>query len=162
VPGTLLTTKLRVPAAPPRAVPRPHLMERLDEGLTRKLTLLSAPPGFGKTTLLGQWISLRSEPVAWLSLDGADNDLTRFLSYLVAALQSIQPGLGRAHTGLPPRRDIPNPALQYPGHDTAGPRAVLPVGVAEVLEHHPLFMWDAEEVHDQEGDGPGEARDPVV
>ena len=93
--GTLLSTKLRAPAARPEGVLRPHLLERLDQGLTQKLTLVSAPPGFGKTTLLSQWITHRALPVAWLSLDKADNDLARFMSYLVAALQSIRPGIGQ-------------------------------------------------------------------
>lgn len=92
--GILLSTKLRAPAARPEAVVRPHLMEQLDQGLTRKLTLVSAPPGFGKTTLLSQWIAVRALPVAWLSLDRADSDPVRFLTYLVAALRSVHGAIG--------------------------------------------------------------------
>ncbi len=72
-------------------MPRPRLIERLNVGLHGKLTLISAPAGFGKTTLLSEWLAGggQSEPgarVAWLSLDEGDNDVARFLAYLVAAL----------------------------------------------------------------------------
>ena len=97
----LLQTKLYIPPLRPDAqrVPRSRLVERLEEGLRqgRKLTLISAPAGFGKTTLLSEWIG-QSEPklrVAWLSLDGGDNDLTRFLTYLVAALQTVEGNVGQ-------------------------------------------------------------------
>jgi LuxR family transcriptional regulator, maltose regulon positive regulatory protein len=89
----LLTTKLYVPRTHPNLVPRPRLGERLKEGMSRKLTLVSAPAGFGKTTLLSEWRMVHpgSEyPFAWVSLEEADNDPTRFLSYLVAALQTIE------------------------------------------------------------------------
>ena len=66
----LLTTKLYIPQLSIDLVPRPHLYERLDEGLTRKLTLVSAPTGFGKSTLVTGWLSERDQPLAWLSLDG--------------------------------------------------------------------------------------------
>ena len=79
-----LKTKLYIPPVRPELVPRPRLIERLNAGLHRKLTLVSAPAGSGKTTLLSEWASGR--PVAWLSLDEGDNDLIRFLTYLVAAL----------------------------------------------------------------------------
>src|SRR5215212_651392 len=73
---------------------RPRLIERLNEGLHRKLTLVSAPAGFGKTTLLGEWVAACERESAWLSLDEGDNDPTRFLAYLVAALQTIAPNIG--------------------------------------------------------------------
>lgn len=85
----ILTTKLYVPSPRPKVVLRPHLIERLNEGLYRNLTLISAPAGFGKTTLVSEWIASCERPAAWLSLDELDNDPTRFLSYLVAALQTI-------------------------------------------------------------------------
>ena len=87
-------TKLYIP--PPRAkiVLRPRLIERLNEGLDCKLTLISAPAGFGKTTLVSEWIASCGRPVAWLSLDEGDNDPTRFLTYLVAALQTIAAKIG--------------------------------------------------------------------
>ena len=96
VPTPILATKLYVP--PPRAnlVLRPRLVERLNEGLSagRKLTLISAPAGFGKTTLVSEWVAGFKRPVAWLSLDEGDHDPTRFLSYIVAALQTIAANIG--------------------------------------------------------------------
>jgi LuxR family maltose regulon positive regulatory protein len=85
----LLTTKFYVPRFRPEMVSRPRLVERLNFGLHHKLTLISAPAGFGKTTLLSEWIEQCDRPVAWLSLDEADNDLTRFLGYLAGALRTI-------------------------------------------------------------------------
>ena len=85
----LLTTKLYIPPIRPRLVSRPRLVERMGAGLHRKLTLLSAPAGFGKTTLLSECAACCQRPVAWLALDEADNDPTRFLAYLIAALQGI-------------------------------------------------------------------------
>jgi LuxR family maltose regulon positive regulatory protein len=92
----LLTTKLYIPPPRPNLVPRPSLVQRLEEGLHlgHKLTLLSAPAGFGKTTLLSEWMAGCGRPVAWVSLDEGDNDLAHFLTYLVVALQTIQGNLG--------------------------------------------------------------------
>lgn len=98
----ILTTKLYIPPWRSEVVSRPHLLARLDAGLAPgcKLTLISAPAGFGKTTLLSEWTSQRigasanGRPVAWLSLDEGDNDLTRFLTYLITALQTIAPEVG--------------------------------------------------------------------
>jgi LuxR family maltose regulon positive regulatory protein len=100
--STILATKLYIPPPPPKVVVRPRLIERLNEGLHRKLTLISAPAGFGKTTLVSAWVAgceQRESKVraAWLSLDEGDNDPTRFLTYLVTALQTIAPDIG---TGL--------------------------------------------------------------
>jgi LuxR family maltose regulon positive regulatory protein len=72
------------------------LLDRLDEGLHRKLTLVSAPAGFGKTTLCSEWLARCGRPIAWLSLDEGDNDPVRFLAYLVATLQTISAGLSSA------------------------------------------------------------------
>ena len=92
----ILATKLYIP--PPRAktVFRPCLVERLNEGLSagRKLTLISASAGFGKTTLVSEWVASCRQPVAWLSLDEGDNDPTRFLTYLIAALQTVTASIG--------------------------------------------------------------------
>ncbi len=88
---TLLRTKLFVPPLRPNLVPRPHLIERLNQGLQlgHKLTLISAPAGFGKTTLVSEWVANCDRPVAWLSLDAEENDPARFLTYIVAALQTL-------------------------------------------------------------------------
>jgi len=87
---------------PPRAkiVLRPRLIEQLNEGLEGKLTLISAPAGFGKTTLVNEWISSCGRPVAWLSLDEGDNDPSRFLSYIIAALQTIKAEIGAGLLGV--------------------------------------------------------------
>ena len=96
----LLTTKLFVPTIRPELVSRPRLIERVNEGLHRKLTLISAPAGFGKTTLVSEWVAGCERPTAWLSLDEGDNDLTRFLAYLVAALQTIASNVGEGVLGM--------------------------------------------------------------
>jgi LuxR family maltose regulon positive regulatory protein len=113
-----MATKLHIPPVRPELVPRPRLIERLNAGTARKLTIISAPAGFGKTTLLSEWIHQetkgerrKNEPgerslhpsscvihpsnVAWLSLDEGDNAPVRFWRYVVAALQTIDASLGR-------------------------------------------------------------------
>ncbi|MDQ5811408.1 MAG: helix-turn-helix transcriptional regulator, partial [Actinomycetota bacterium] len=96
----ILATKLYVPPPQPKVVPRPRLIERLSEGLHRRLTLISAPAGFGKTTLVSEWLAGCEQPAAWLSLDEGDNDPKRFLAYLVAALQTIAPNIGEGVLGV--------------------------------------------------------------
>src|SRR5215467_8764999 len=103
----ILATKLYIPSLRPNVVRRPRLIERLNAGLHRKLTLLSAPAGFGKTTLVSAWLAGCGRPAAWLSLDEGENDPTRFLTYLVAALQTIAPTVGERillalHSPQPP------------------------------------------------------------
>ncbi len=112
----ILATKLYFPTPRPGLVQRPHLIERLNKDLHRNLTLISAPAGFGKTTLVSNWINdLQEETtsqekivirkskivnrIAWLSLDHEDNDLTRFLNYLVVALQTITKNIGEGVLG---------------------------------------------------------------
>src|SRR5438477_3452000 len=95
----ILATKLYIPPPPPKAVFRPRLIERLNEGFRRKLTLISAPAGFGKTTLVSEWVAGCDPQVAWLSLDEGDSDPTRFLTYLIAALRTIAPTLGEGVLG---------------------------------------------------------------
>jgi LuxR family maltose regulon positive regulatory protein len=90
----LLATKLRQPRSRAQLVPRSHLVERLQQGVAGALTLVSAPAGFGKTTLLAQWWASTHTPVAWLSLEPNDNEPTRFLTYLLAALQTLDPHFG--------------------------------------------------------------------
>jgi LuxR family maltose regulon positive regulatory protein len=98
--SSILVTKLFIPPTRPELVPRPRLIERMDGGLHQKLTLISAPAGFGKTTLVSEWVEqLRLESskenkneyrIAWLSLDEGDNDPARFLTYLIAALNRAE------------------------------------------------------------------------
>jgi len=95
----ILATKLYIPPLRPNVVIRPRLIERLNEGLQRKLTLIAAPAGFGKTTLVSAWVAGCDRQVAWLSLDKGDSDPTLFLTYLVAALQTIAPTIGEGMLG---------------------------------------------------------------
>jgi LuxR family maltose regulon positive regulatory protein len=94
----VLATKLYIPPPRPNIVLRPRLIERLNKGLpsghTPGVTLISAPAGFGKTTLVSEWVADCERPAAWLSLDEGDNDPTRFLTYLVATLQTIAGNIG--------------------------------------------------------------------
>lgn len=107
----LLQTKLHVPHARPDLVARPRLLAALDAGVgddqrhwAHKVTLLTAPAGFGKTTLLATWLRRKDKalpaPAAWLSLDEDDDDLARFLTYLTAALQRVDAGIGRDLDGM--------------------------------------------------------------
>lgn len=96
----ILATKLYLPPLRPDVVSRPRLLERLNEGLHRKLTLISAPAGFGKTTLVSSWVALIDRQVAWLSLGAGENDPTLFLTYLVTALQTIAPTIGEGVLGV--------------------------------------------------------------
>lgn len=96
VEALLLTTKLNIPPARPQMVPRPRLTERLQEGLNYNLILVSAPAGFGKTTLLSEW-ARHSQPIiwtAWVSLDEGDNDTVRFWDYFIAALKKPKSDIG--------------------------------------------------------------------
>ncbi len=90
----ILATKLYIPPPRPEVVMRSRLLARLNEGLHGKLTLVSAPAGFGKTTLISQWVAGCGRAVAWLSLDGGDydRDPTHFLHYVIAALQRVAAG----------------------------------------------------------------------
>ena len=90
----LLATKLHVPRLQPGFVPRPRLGEALEEGLARRLVLVCAPAGFGKMALLAHWARSGGRPVAWLSVDAADNDPVRFWRHVVAALARVRPGAG--------------------------------------------------------------------
>jgi LuxR family maltose regulon positive regulatory protein len=90
----LIRTKLRLPFTRPGLVPRPRLQEQIAQGLRGPLTLITAPAGFGKTTLVASCIANCGLPVAWLSLDKGDNQAGRFLSYLVAALQEADLTIG--------------------------------------------------------------------
>ena len=100
IPAHLLATKLFVPPARATRVLRPRLIERLNDGLQRKLTIVSAPAGFGKTTLVSAWVAGCGRQVAWLSLDEADSTPARFLTYLIAALQTIDRNIGAGVVGL--------------------------------------------------------------
>ncbi len=103
----ILTTKLHIPAAHPGCILRPQLTQKLGQGLwhvqnelfLRRLTLIAAPAGYGKSTLLYEWVRHLDLPVAWVTFDDADNHLGRFLQYVTASLQTIQPDVGRLDLG---------------------------------------------------------------
>ena len=108
----ILATKLFVPPPRLKIVPRPRLIERLNEGMPRKLTLISAPAGFGKTTLVSAWIAARAQPVAWVALDEGDSDPLRFWTYVVAAVQKVAP-----HIGAEVMAQLQSPQPQPPAMD---------------------------------------------
>jgi LuxR family maltose regulon positive regulatory protein len=90
----LLSTKLHIPHLQADIIPRWQLYARLDDSLCRKLILVSAPTGFGKSTLVADWLSVKGLEAAWLSLDQGDNDPVRFWAYLIAAIQTIHAEVG--------------------------------------------------------------------
>ncbi|MDH4207458.1 MAG: tetratricopeptide repeat protein, partial [Anaerolineae bacterium] len=125
----------------PEMVSRPRLVEQLNSGLHRKLTLISAPAGFGKTTLLSEWIGHSERPVAWLSLDATDNDLARFLAYFVGALHTIE-GL-RENVGALPEGMFTG--LQAPGG--AQTEAVLTALINEIAAFGEPFALVLDDYH---------------
>jgi LuxR family transcriptional regulator, maltose regulon positive regulatory protein len=133
----VLVTKLFIPPPRPTIVPRPRLIERLNEGLHRKMTLISAPAGFGKTTLVSAWVAGCGRPIAWLSLDEGDNDPARFLIHLVAAVQTIAADIGEGMVAAlqspqPPPTDTMLTAL-------ANEITTLPGGFVLVLDDYHLI-----------------------
>jgi LuxR family maltose regulon positive regulatory protein len=100
--SNLLATKLRRPALSTKCVHRPQLIQRLRDGLDsgRRVTLVSAPAGFGKTTCISEWVNALDLPLAWLSLDPADDDPGRFFTYLIAALQQVDANVGQEIAGV--------------------------------------------------------------
>src|SRR3972149_917641 len=98
----LLATKLFVPPARPGLVPRPRLVDRLKASLSCSLVLVSAPAGFGKTTLVREWVRRNKETarIGWVSLDEGDNDPVRFWDYFIAALITVQPSAGETALSL--------------------------------------------------------------
>src|SRR5512136_1834807 len=107
----VLMTKLRRPSSPLLLIDRPRLLDQLTTYVDRRLVLVSAPAGYGKTALVSHWLEAAGEAYAWLSLDEQDNDLANFLLYLVAAIRSAYPDamapveqLLRAPTLVPPVR----------------------------------------------------------
>ncbi len=185
MPIPILATKLFIPPPRPNFVPRPRLIEQLNEGLQRKVTLISASAGFGKTTLISSWIydlrftiyeslaeaashemlvnrkSKIVNRVAWLSLDEADSDPTRFLTYSVAALQTVAPQIGLGvmaalQSPQPPSTDAllttllneiaarPDKLIlvldDYHLIDSGGPLGAVDQALAFVIDHLPPQM----------------------
>ena len=134
MPIPLLATKLHIPSLRLEFVPRRRLLDRLDTGLRRKLTLISAPAGYGKTTLLSEWHASsqgRALSLAWVLLDEQDNDPVRFWSYVLAALERARPGSAQSAMALLPGLSRPAAA---PGRDRSRPmQGVLTALVNDLL-----------------------------
>ena len=137
VSAPVLKTKLHIPPVRSGRVPRPHLVERLVAGLHRKLTLISAPAGFGKTTLLSECVAHSPRRAAWLSLDAGDNDATRFWMYLIAALQTLDGELGE--TALTMIRSSQPPARETILTGLLNQLAAQPTPLALVLDDFHLI-----------------------
>ncbi|UCH58366.1 MAG: hypothetical protein JSV61_09090, partial [Anaerolineales bacterium] len=141
----LLSTKLYIPPTRPELVPRQRLIERLNESLDCKLTLISAPAGFGKTTLVSEWVTGCECPTAWLSLDEDDNDTARFLTYFITALnrvEGIEANMGEGalsmlHSPQPPPVEVVLTSLINDGADIPN-RIILVLDDYHVIDAKPV------------------------
>jgi LuxR family maltose regulon positive regulatory protein len=144
--GPLLETKLQVPRRRRDLVARPRLSERLSRGAESALTLVSAPAGFGKTTLLADWLATtatKGRSAAWLSLDQRDNDPALFWTYLVAALKTAAPGVGADALSL---LQSPQPPIEPVVATLLNDLSAISNDVVLVLDDYHLI--DAREVQD--------------
>jgi len=134
---SIIKTKLLIPTPRQGLVSRPALLDCLSRGIDGKFTLISASSGYGKTTLMAEWCATKGQdyPLAWVSLDKGDNDPSRFLSYLIAALQNIQDGLGQDTSTL--MQGVQNPLDE----------AILSVLVNEVSTASHDFALILEDYH---------------
>lgn len=142
-PNQLLQTKFYRPQINAALVARSHLLARLDAGLRHKLILISAPPGFGKTTLAGQWLASEDRPSAWLSLDEGDNDAAQFLRYFCATVSRVAPGICAALQELLTTASLPG--IDYLTDRLLVELNVLPEALVVVLDDYHLIQ--AAEVH---------------
>jgi LuxR family maltose regulon positive regulatory protein len=140
----LVATKLFVPQVRPHRVTRSGLMARLNQGLGGKLILVSAPAGFGKTTLVSDWLQQREQPFTWLSLDEGDNDPARFLAYLIAALQKIDSRWGQTLQPAPLFPQPPPPTA----HIAALINEIIASGTELVLVLDDYHAIAAQPIHD--------------
>jgi LuxR family maltose regulon positive regulatory protein len=134
----VLATKLFIPPPRPNAVLRADLIARLHAGLHGRLTLISAPAGFGKTSLVSVWIAGCGRPAAWLSLDDGDNDPARFLTHLVAALQTIAPTIGAEVAGALQSSQPPSPEVIL---------TALLNDISAIPDHSILVLDDCHVIH---------------
>ena len=118
----LASTKIHRPSFPADHIVRPDLVQRLENGCCRPLTLVCAPAGYGKSTLVSSWLTMCERPSAWLSLDGNDNDLHSFVGYLLVAIQTLFPGFGKSTQALLGGSELP-------------PISLLARNLANELEH---------------------------
>jgi LuxR family maltose regulon positive regulatory protein len=141
---SLLQTKLYIPPIRRELVSRSRLIERLNTGLQRKLTLISAPAGFGKTTLVSEWLAGSAQRAAWLSLDEGDNDPARFLAYMIAALRTIEASIGQ---GVLSTLQSPQPPSAEAVLTTLiNDIAAIPTAIVFVLDDYHLI--EAQPIHD--------------
>src|SRR5215216_2146664 len=140
----LLATELHVPRPRPGFLSRPRLLELLGDGETRELTLVCAPAGFGKTTLLAEWARRSRRPVAWLSLDAGDSDPARFWRYVAATLDQLRAGIGQQVAGL--LRGAQQPPLESVVTAIVNQQAAAPDEMVLVLDDYHLVEGSA--VHD--------------
>lgn len=143
-PDHLLTTKLSAPPIRPDAVPRPRLYTRLADARQRTLTLISAPAGFGKTTLLTSFLQDVAGPVAWLSLDARDNDPVRFWRYVIGALQQVHAHLGA--TSLLLLQSAQPAPVETVVTTLLNDLATLPGNMTLILDDYQVI--DAQPIHD--------------
>lgn len=150
----LLGTKLYIPKRRATLVPRPRLVQRLDQGAEHTLTLISAPAGFGKTTLLAEWVgetAAGERPAAWLSLDQGDNNLERFWVYVVTALRGVRPDVGESALSLlrspqpPPSEWVLTALINDITAISDGPAEGLGHGLTLILDDYHVI--EAEPVH---------------
>ena len=141
----LLQTKLHVPRSRDGTVVRPRLADRLSQGIESKLTLVSAPPGFGKSTLVGDWVAAHQpeRAAAWLSLDAEDNDPATFWTYVAAALQTAAPTVGAAALSV---LESPQPQAELALRALLNDLAALVDDVVLVLDDYHVI--DRPEVHE--------------
>ncbi len=140
----LLTTKLVVPPVRSSLVERQRLIKRLDAGLSGKLILVMGPAGFGKTTLLSNWLHSCSFPTTWLSLDAGDNDPIRFWTYVIAALQKLQAGIAEHVLTMLP--SVQTRSIETIMTAFINALATLPGNVVLVLDDYHVI--DAQPIHD--------------
>lgn len=139
----LLRTKLFIPRPRSSLVSRPRLTDRLNAGLERKLTLVAAPAGFGKTTMLVEWVPQSLRCVTWLSLDAGDNDPSRFWGYVISSLQQVHPELGASALALLQSRQAPPITAIIPS--LLNDIAAFPAAFAAVLEDYHVIT--SEPIH---------------
>jgi hypothetical protein len=139
----LLATKLHIPRPRAGLVARPRLVERLDEGMARELVLVCTPAGFGKTTLLADWVRGGQRPVAWLSLDEGDNDPVRFWRHVAAALGTVRPGV--AERVVPLLGSLQSASLDAVVATLVNKLAGMAEGVVLVVDDYHLI--EAQSVH---------------
>ena len=130
----LIQTKLNRPAIGPNSVVRPRLISRLDDVLKERVTLICAPAGYGKTTLVLQWLDQRRMPAAWFAVDETDSDPDRFLSYFVAAVRTVVPEFGSDIVRLLSSPQLP--PLEYLADAVVNELATLDRPLAIVLDDY--------------------------